>query len=80
MELTIKRVGNGYVITPYEITPFSQDVGVVEIPDLENEDKAEQLALREVIYYMREYFNVNNNKHWNNGEGQFMDISITGDK
>jgi len=36
--------------------------------------------LREVFYILRDYYNVNNNKHWNNGEGQYMDITITGDE
>ena len=76
--MEIKKTHNGYIVETYDGEDFNDFV--YEIDDNLEETKGEQLALRNVFYQMMEYFAVNNDKHVNEGEGQFMEIKVSGDE
>ncbi len=77
--VTVKKVENGYVIAPSSTADGYRSSVVEENADYD-ELRAEQDALRNVFHYLSNYFNVNNIKHENDGEGQYLDITVTGDE
>jgi len=78
--VTIKKVENGYVVTPSS-TADGHRTTVFEDKDYpDNEARVEQETIREVMWYLLDYFNVQNDKHYNNDAGQFINIQVTGDE
>lgn len=75
----IEEAINGYIVSYYSPEQNASVKQVVTKKDTDNPTRDEQEALREVFYILRDYFNVGNDKHWNNGEGQYMDITLSSD-
>ena len=70
----IEKVNNGYVLILDDgERKFRRVVKEPEVKDGMSETKSEQIAFRDVIYELREFFSVFNDKHTN----QYMDIKIT---
>ena len=67
--LTIEKLGNGYLIQPYQGCEGNSIV--IEIK--EDTVKGEQEAFREVIYGLRDFFAVHNDKHIN----QFLEVKVS---
>ena len=68
-KITIEKVYNGYVIKGEDDDCDSNRV--IEIK--EDNLKQEQLALADLFYFIRDYFEVYNDKHKN----QYLDITVT---
>ena len=80
--LNIKKVQNGFIVTP---TSLSDGHATTVFEDKEddfdyNETKVDQVTMREVMWYILDYFAVRNDKHANNGRGQYLKITIDGDE
>jgi len=76
--INIKKVENGYVVTPSS-TADGHRTAVFEDKEDDypnNEARVEQETMREVMWYLLDYFAVFNDKH----KEQFIDIKITGDE
>ena len=71
----IEKCDNGYFVS-YEDdeTDRSLVVEMKEFPDDHLDIKSEQVAFMELANVLREYFNVNNDKHNN----QYLDIKVSG--
>jgi len=70
----IEKIDNGYIIKMDDgERKFRRVVKEPEVKDGMSETKSEQIAFRDVIYELREFFSVFNDKHTN----QYMDIKIT---
>ena len=67
---------NGYVLEPDSST--EEPPAVIEIP--ESDVKTEQLAFRRLCYELKDFFAVYNDKHFNNGQGQFLTIKVDGEE
>jgi formylmethanofuran dehydrogenase subunit C len=76
-KVEIEKGLNGYVVNSYE--DDTKDTIVFEIDSNIDEVKAEQLAFRNMAYYLRDYFAVYNDKHSNEGKGQYLTIEVTND-
>jgi len=79
-EMNIEKVTNGYVLKYYDEETEQNKTLVIEYKDTKSDTKMEQLTIREVFYQLLEYFAVYNDKHANNGEGQYLTIKVTGDE
>lgn len=73
----VLRVNNGYSIK--FIDAEGERFDVVQIDDDEDEVKGEQLAFRDLCYLLKEHFAVYNDKHANDGKGQYLTISVDGE-
>ena len=76
--IKITKVINGYVLSP------SDDL-IPEFRELVIEDKGEglkdeQLAFQKLCYTLKDLFGVNNDKHANDGNGQYLTISVSGEE
>ena len=77
--INIKKVENGYIVTPsstadgHRTTVFEDKED--DFPD--NETRVDQETMREVFWFIQDYFAVHNDKHANDGKGQYMTIKIT---
>jgi hypothetical protein len=76
--VTIDKVKNGYKLETYDGEDF--ETYVFEYKDVDNETLMEQLTFAEVFYFLREYFGVYNDKHANEGKGQYMTLKVDNDK
>jgi len=79
--INVKKVQNGYIVTP---SSNSDGHRVMVFEDVEddfdyNETKVDQETMRKVMWYLLDYFAVRNDKHANNGDGQYLKIIIDGD-
>ncbi len=77
-ETNIEKVVNGYSINHWDEESEETKTVVFEYIEAETELETEQLTLQKVFYYLMDYFAVHNNKHANEGKGQYMDIKVTG--
>jgi len=70
----IKKLNNGYVI---ETSGGDYNLNtIIEIPDDENETRAEQIAFRNLFNKLRDFFAVFNDKH----KKQYLDIKVSNTK
>lgn len=77
MEWSIKitKTSNGYYLQPSKDTE-DNDLVIQIDEDTSCEVRAEQKAFRELAYNLMDFFAVNNDKHANNGEGQYLRIEV----
>lgn len=74
----IEKVRNGYKINAYE---GEEEYSVVfEYKDVEDEVLMEQLTFRDMVYFLKDFFAVHNNKHSNDGNGQYLTIKVDNDE
>ena len=75
--IKITKTSNGYYIVPGEDCEGSDSV--IEVVDTDNETKDEQIAFMNLCYELKDFFGINNDKHANDGEGQYLRIKVDND-
>ena len=73
--IKITKTNNGYYLQPSEEAEGRDKVIQID-EDINCETRAEQLAFQELAYELMDFFAVNNDKHANNGKGQFLRIEV----
>lgn len=73
--IKITKTINGYYVHPTGDNSDDRDF-VVEIPNVKEEVKAEQLAFKQLAYALMDYFAVYNDKHARDGKGQYLTIRV----
>ena len=70
----ITKTLNGYYVEPSEDTDDRNFV--IQVPETGQETRDEQVALANLFYELRDFFGVYNDKHANDGEGQYLRIEV----
>ena len=78
--IQIEKVSNGYKLSYWDEESKDRRTVVFEYVDEDNEIKMEQLTLQKVFFYLMDCFAVYNDKHANDGKGQYMTIKVDGEE
>ena len=73
-EIRIRKALNGYVA---EMIADDVEEAVFEIA--EDNLLSEQRTMRDLLYHVKEFFGVYNDKHANDGKGQYLTIEVSND-
>jgi len=65
--ITIEKVDNGYIVQPHD---EESNINVFEIK--EDDLKSEMKTMQDVLYHLKEYFAVYNDKH----KGLYLNIDV----